>query len=74
MVAFPIEEAKAVLTRNISAQENTMNGYEEDLEYLREQITTMEVNIGIFLRFSINDSTNIQLGRKTTAAGQGDDG
>jgi hypothetical protein len=59
MVEFPIEEAKAVLTRNISAQESTKKGYEEDLEYLREQITTMEVNIGTNLCEFVDVSANV---------------
>jgi Prefoldin subunit len=46
MVAYPIEEAKALLTEKLSSQRNSMTTCLEDLEFLREQITTMEVNIG----------------------------
>jgi hypothetical protein len=47
MVAYPIEEAKELLTQKLSSQETGMKTCQEDLEFLREQITTMEVNIGI---------------------------
>jgi len=47
MVAFPIEEAKTLLTEKIAAQQENMQICQEDLAFLREQITTMEVNIGI---------------------------
>lgn len=46
MVAYPIEEAKTLLTEKLSSQRNSMKTCQEDLEFLREQITTMEVNIG----------------------------
>jgi len=45
MVAYPIEEAKDLLTQKLSSQETSMKTCQEDLEFLREQITTMEVNI-----------------------------
>ena len=46
MVEYPIDEAKALLTEKLSSQETTKKTCQEDLEFLREQITTMEVNIG----------------------------
>jgi len=46
MVAYPIEEAKTLLTEKLSSQQKSMKTCQEDLEFLREQITTMEVNIG----------------------------
>lgn len=49
MVAYPIDEAQELLTQKLSSQEKSMKTCQEDLEFLREQITTMEVNIGIFL-------------------------
>ena len=68
MVEYPIEEAKELLTEKITSQENSMKTCQEDLEFLREQITTMEVNIGNDpVLFTTDFSTNIQLGRKTKA-------
>jgi hypothetical protein len=46
MVAYPIDEAMELLTQKLSLQETNMKTCQEDLEFLREQITTMEVNIG----------------------------
>jgi len=47
MVAYPIEEAKTLLTEKLASQKKSMQTCQEDLEFLREQVTTMEVNIGI---------------------------
>jgi stress response protein YsnF len=46
MVEYPIDEAKSLLTQKLSSQETSLKTCQEDLEFLREQITTMEVNIG----------------------------
>lgn len=60
MVAYPIEEAKALLTGKLSSQQKSMQTCQEDLEFLREQITTMEVNIGIPVHFlKVHISPNI---------------
>jgi len=47
MVAYPIDQAKTLLEEKLVSQQNSMTTCQEDLEFLREQITTMEVNIGI---------------------------
>jgi hypothetical protein len=52
MVAYPIEEATTLLTDKLSSQQSSMTTCLEDLEFLREQITTMEVNIGMPLQRS----------------------
>jgi Prefoldin subunit len=72
MVAYPIEEAKALLTEKLSSQRSSMTTCLEDLEFLREQITTMEVNIGTpRLRLMIDGSTDVQLGCEETEGGKG---
>ncbi|EED20210.1 prefoldin subunit 3, putative [Talaromyces stipitatus ATCC 10500] len=43
MLAYPIEEAETMLTEKLSAAELSLANCEEDLEFLREQITTLEV-------------------------------
>jgi len=48
MVAYPVDEAKQLLTEKLSGQQTSMKTCQEDLEFLREQITTMEVNIGTY--------------------------
>lgn len=39
MLAYPIEEAVDLLTEKLRAAEQSMGQCEEDLEFLREQIT-----------------------------------
>lgn len=39
MLAYPIEEAETMLTEKLSAAELSLANCEEDLEFLREQIT-----------------------------------
>ncbi|KAI1371212.1 Prefoldin, subunit 3 [Hypoxylon crocopeplum] len=45
MLAYPIDEAKTLLTSKLAAAKQSYANCEEDLEFLREQITTMEVAI-----------------------------
>lgn len=39
MLAYPIEEAEAMLAEKLAAAEKSLAACEEDLEFLREQIT-----------------------------------
>jgi Prefoldin subunit len=57
MLAYPIDEAKTLLTEKLSGQQISMKTCQEDLEFLREQITTMEVNIGMEVQFAITDDS-----------------
>ncbi|KAJ5523092.1 Prefoldin subunit 3 [Penicillium pulvis] len=43
MLAYPLEEAEAMLKEKLSAAELSLANCDEDLEFLREQITTLEV-------------------------------
>ncbi|OJJ51388.1 hypothetical protein ASPZODRAFT_87677 [Penicilliopsis zonata CBS 506.65] len=43
MLAYPIDEAETMLQEKLSAAESSLANCEEDLEFLREQITTLEV-------------------------------
>jgi len=43
MLAYPIEEAEALLEEKLQAAQTSLRNCEEDLEFLREQITTLEV-------------------------------
>ncbi|KAG0327478.1 hypothetical protein BGZ99_007562 [Dissophora globulifera] len=44
MLEYPVEEAAELLSTKLEAALKTLKNTEEDLEYLRDQITTMEVN------------------------------
>ncbi|EPS29992.1 hypothetical protein PDE_04942 [Penicillium oxalicum 114-2] len=43
MLAYPLDEAETMLAEKLSAAESSLSNCEEDLEFLREQITTLEV-------------------------------
>ncbi|KAI1409290.1 Prefoldin, subunit 3 [Hypoxylon sp. FL1857] len=45
MLAYPIDEAESLLTSKLAAAKQSYANCEEDLDFLREQITTMEVAI-----------------------------
>ncbi|CEJ91907.1 Putative Prefoldin subunit [[Torrubiella] hemipterigena] len=43
MLAYPIEEAEELLESKLSTAKKSMANCEEDMDFIREQITTMEV-------------------------------
>ncbi|KAH0529511.1 hypothetical protein TsFJ059_004247 [Trichoderma semiorbis] len=43
MLSYPVDEAETLLTSKLSAAQTSLSNCEEDLDFLREQITTMEV-------------------------------
>ncbi|EGR49006.1 uncharacterized protein TRIREDRAFT_60771 [Trichoderma reesei QM6a] len=43
MLSYPIDEAETLLTSKLTAAKTSLSNCEEDLDFLREQITTMEV-------------------------------
>ncbi|KXX76767.1 putative prefoldin subunit 3 [Madurella mycetomatis] len=45
MLAYPIDEAETLLTSKLQAAKQSLSNCEEDLDFLREQITTMEVAV-----------------------------
>ncbi|PWN92323.1 Prefoldin, subunit 3 [Acaromyces ingoldii] len=44
MLAYPLEEAIALLSARLEGSEKSLVTLREDLDFLRDQITTMEVN------------------------------
>lgn len=45
MLEYTLEEAKELLNSKLSAASKSLVNTDEDLEFLRDQITTMEVSI-----------------------------
>lgn len=45
MLEYPLDEAKTLLSKNLSTSLSNLKQIEEDLEFLRDQITTSEVNL-----------------------------
>ncbi|CAG7556640.1 unnamed protein product [Fusarium equiseti] len=45
MLSYPIDEAETLLSSKLSTAKTSLSNCEEDLDFLREQITTMEVAV-----------------------------
>ena len=45
MLEYPIEGAEKLLCKNLSQAETTLQQVGEDLDYIRDQCTTLEVGI-----------------------------
>ena len=44
MLAYPLDEAISLLQNRLTGSEKSLTVLKEDLDFLRDQITTMEVN------------------------------
>jgi len=53
MLEYPLEEAVELLTNKLDAAERNLKGIIEDLEFLREQITVMEVNTARVFNYDV---------------------
>ncbi|GAQ07306.1 probable prefoldin subunit 3 [Aspergillus lentulus] len=67
MLAYPISEAETMLSEKLSAAEQSLANCDEDLEFLREQITTIEVATARVYNWDVVQR------RKEKAEGKGDD-
>lgn len=45
LVEFPLNDAKVLLKKNLENAQGNLRTFEEDLLFLKDQITTCEVNI-----------------------------
>lgn len=45
MLEYPLEEAKSLLMKNLNTSTTNLSQIDEDLKFLRDQITTSEVNL-----------------------------
>jgi hypothetical protein len=53
MLEYPLEEGVVLLTNKLDAAERNLKGIIEDMEFLREQITVMEVNTARVYNYDI---------------------
>ncbi|KAA8899248.1 Prefoldin subunit domain-containing protein [Sphaerosporella brunnea] len=53
MLAYPIEEAKMLLEGKLSAALESLKNCEEDMDFLRQQITTLEVNTARLYNYEV---------------------
>ncbi|KAJ5174798.1 uncharacterized protein N7482_000675 [Penicillium canariense] len=67
MLAYPLDEAETMLAEKLTAAESSLAHCEEDLEFLREQITTLEVATARVYNWDVVQR------RKDRADGKGDD-
>ncbi|KAJ5773611.1 hypothetical protein N7457_008507 [Penicillium paradoxum] len=67
MLAYPLNEAETMLDDKLNAAESSLQNCEEDLEFLREQITTLEVATARVYNWDVVQR------RKDKADGKGDE-
>lgn len=53
MLEYPLDEAKTLLTKNLNTSNSNLKQIEEDLEFLRDQITTSEVNLARIYNWNV---------------------
>ncbi|KAI1817044.1 Prefoldin subunit-domain-containing protein [Poronia punctata] len=75
MLSYPLDEAEQLLKTKLSAAKQSYSNCEEDLEFLREQITTMEVAIARVYNWEVvqKRKEKAEEDRKGTGSKDGDD-
>lgn len=53
MVEYPLDEAKTVLTNNLSTANKNLEQVSKDLKFLKSQITTTEVNVARVYNYDV---------------------
>ena len=53
MVEYPLAEAKDVLSNNLSVANKNLEQVTTDLQYLKAQITTTEVNVARIYNYDV---------------------
>lgn len=53
MLEYPIEEAKSLLEKNLETAQKNLNLLENDLDFVKDQITTTEVNIARIYNWNV---------------------
>ncbi|MCJ1293804.1 peptide chain release factor 1 [Xylographa carneopallida] len=71
MLAYPIPEAEALLEGKLDAAKGTLANCEEDLDFLREQITTLEVATARVYNWDITQKRKEQTERGGSGDGEG---
>ena len=61
MVEYPIDEATALLENNFNQANANLNQIQEDLYFLKAQITTTEVNIARVFNFDVKQRRKAKL-------------
>jgi hypothetical protein len=66
MVAYPLDEAEDLLTGKLEKARSSLKAAEEDLEFLRVQITTLEVAIARVHNWDVGEKRRLRLAGKLT--------
>ncbi|KAE8147554.1 Prefoldin subunit-domain-containing protein [Aspergillus avenaceus] len=74
MLAYPIDEAQAMLAEKLTTAEVSLGHCDEDLEFLREQITTMEVATARVYNWDVVQRRKDKAEGKDDDAGKGPSG
>lgn len=53
MLSYPVEEAATLLKGKLSAAKESLSNCEEDMDFLRQQITTLEVNTARLYNYEV---------------------
>ncbi|KAI5842554.1 prefoldin subunit 3 [Morchella snyderi] len=53
MLSYPVDEARKLLTGKLMAAKESLGNCEEDLDFLRQQITTLEVNTARLYNYEV---------------------
>lgn len=53
MLSYPIPEAITLLTNKLKSAQDNLKAIIEDLEFLREQVTVMEVNTARVFNYDV---------------------
>lgn len=61
MLMYPLGEAVLLLSEKLSTAKKNLNNIKEDLEFLREQVTVMEVNFARVHNVSLKDVSVVLL-------------
>ena len=67
MLEYSLEEAEELLTKNLELATQKMSQVEPDLDFLREQITTTEVNMARVVNWDVQQRQAAKKKELTTA-------
>ena len=72
MVAYPLAEAEEMLAGKLETARESLRAAEEDLEFLRVQITTLEVATARVYNWDVMEKRRLKAGGKLMEEGEGD--
>ncbi|KIY02582.1 uncharacterized protein Z520_01047 [Fonsecaea multimorphosa CBS 102226] len=71
MVAYPLDEAEELLQGKLDKAKESLSACDEDLEFLRVQITTLEVAIARVHNWDVGEKRKLRAQGKLPAEGEG---